>query len=230
MRKWQFLFLVSSVYGWAQPSATMTAEPNPCRIERGESECTSFIRWDTQGVERAKVFVTAEGTHKFVEKEFSTSASCESHRCRAPWINNDTKYTFQLFDFTRGDRGRLLASVVVFAEGGHRDDRGDWDHGDGPRGRIRADPNPCRTEGGQNCTAFIMWETRGVDRAKVFVTAEGRHREVEREFSTQVSCGEGQCRAPWIAPDTKYTFQLFDFTRGDRGRLLASVTVYGAER
>jgi len=225
MKNLKLLFLIGSAAGLMLPvqlmaqSATMTAEPNPCRIERGQNECTSFIRWHADGVQRVKVFVTAEGRHKDVEKEFSTQISCDDHNCRAGWINADTRYTFQLFDFTRGDRGRLLATVVVRAEGGG---------GDEARGRIRAEPNPCRLEGGRDCTAFIMWETHGVDRAKVFVTAEGRRQAVEKEFSTQTACGEGQCRANWIGPDTRYTFQLFDFTRGDRGALLASVTVTGA--
>jgi hypothetical protein len=203
----------------------MSAEPSTCRIEPGRSTCTTFIRWDTQGVSRAKVFVTAEGRHKEVEKEFGTTVSCESHRCRADWISADTKYTFQLFDFTRGDRGRLLASVVVFAEGGGGDARRDE-----VRGRINADPNPCRLQGGHDCTAFITWETHGVERAKVFVTAEGRHRAEEKMFSESKSCEPGRCPANWIGPETRYTFQLIDFTRGDRGAVLASVTVTGSER
>jgi hypothetical protein len=223
MKNWQFL-LITGICGWLLPGhlnaqeGTMSAEPNPCRIEPGESQCTSFIRWDTRGVERAKVFVTSEGPRREVEHEFSTEVSCESRRCRAPWISRDTTYTFQLFDFTRGDRGRLLASITVTAAGDA------W-------GAISADPNPCRIRRDeQNCTASITWQTRGVERAKVFVTAEGRRREVEHEFSTEANCEPGRCRAPWIAPETRYVFELIDFSRGDRGRVLASVTVRAEER
>jgi hypothetical protein len=123
MRKWQLLFLITGVCGWILPtemraqeaSATISAEPNPCRIESGQTECTSFIRWETRGVERVKVFVTAEGRRKEVEREFGTSLTCESRRCRAPWISPGTTYKFQVVDFSRGDRGRVLASVDVTA-------------------------------------------------------------------------------------------------------------------
>ena len=199
---------------------TISAEPNPCRIEPGENTCTSFIRWDTRDVERAKVFVTAEGRRREVEHEFSTERFCESRRCRAPWISPDTTYTFQLFDFTRGDRGRLLASVTVTAGAGNEA----W-------GTISADPNPCRIRRDEKtCTASISWQTRGVERAKVFVTSEGRRSDAEHEFSTEANCEPGRCRAPWISPDTRYTFQVIDFSRGDRGRVLASVTVRGDDR
>ena len=238
MKKWQFLLLMSCACGWMlpgramaqEPSGTIDAEPNPCRIEPGESECTSFIRWDTRGVDRAKVFVTAEGRRRQLESEFGSSISCETRRCRAPWISADTTYTFQLVDFTRGDRGRVLASVTVTARGGERrDDRRD-ERGDA-WGEIRAEPNPCRMRRGEReCTTFLTWQTRGVDRAKVFVTAEGRRREVEHEFSASANCEPGRCPAPWIAPETRYIFELVDFSRGDRGRVLASVTVRGEER
>ncbi len=92
------------------------AEPNPCRIEAGRNDCTSHLTWHTRGIERAKVFVVGEGRHPAREKEFSTSSSCEGRNCRAPWIEPDTRYTFTLVDFTHGDRGRVLGSVVVTAE------------------------------------------------------------------------------------------------------------------
>jgi hypothetical protein len=225
MKKWQFL-LITGICGCVLPGlvqaqeGTMSADPNPCRIEPGESTCTSFIRWDTRGVERAKVFVTAAGRRREVEHEFSTMVACETRRCRAPWISPDTTYTFELFDYTPGDRGRLLASITVTAEAG----REAW-------GTITADPNPCRIRRDEpNCTASISWETRGVERARVFVTAEGRNRAEEKEFSTEANCEPGRCRATWISPETRYTFQLVDFSRGDRGRVLASVTVRAEDR
>jgi hypothetical protein len=233
MQKWGFLFWISisGVCAFAQePWGSIDAEPNPCRIEPGTNECTSFIRWETRGVDRAKVFVTSEGRRSEQEREFGASLSCETRRCRAPWINADTTYTFQLVDFTRGDRGRVLASVVVTGRGGgeRRDERRAEG---GAEGTISADPNPCRMRpGDRECTTFLTWHTRGVDRAKVFVTAEGRRREVEHEFSESPNCEPGDCRAPWIAPETKYIFELVDFSRGDRGRVLASVTVRGEER
>lgn len=92
------------------------AEPNPCRIEGGRKDCTTHLIWHTRGVERAKVFVVGEGRHPAAEKEFSATRACEGHNCRAPWIEPETRYTFTLVDFTHGDRGKVLGSVVVTAE------------------------------------------------------------------------------------------------------------------
>ena len=227
---------VVTVQGMAQqPYGTIQADPNPCRIEHERHDCSVSLTWHTEGVERAKVFVTGEGRHPAPERVFSDSRSCdEPGRCMAPWIENDTRYTFQLVDFTHGDRGRVLASVTVSArEGGDRDrdHDGDRDHDrdhdrDRVSGNITAEPNPCRVEPGQHdCVTHIMWQTQGARQVKVFVVAEGRHPAGEREFSTSLSCEGHQCRAPWIEPDTRYTFQLFDFSRGDRGRMLGQVVV-----
>jgi hypothetical protein len=98
------------------PWGEIRAEPNPCRIEPGREECTSHVTWHTRGVERAKVFVTSRGRREEKEREFGDGRECESERCRAGWIRPETTYTFQLFDFTRGDRGRLLSSVTVTGE------------------------------------------------------------------------------------------------------------------
>jgi hypothetical protein len=110
------VFLLPAVITAEEPWGEIRAEPNPCRIEPGREECTTHLTWHTRGIEKAKVFVIAQGRREFKEKEFSASRNCEGHDCRAPWISHHTKYTFQLFDFTRGDRGRLLASVTVTGE------------------------------------------------------------------------------------------------------------------
>ena len=107
------VFLLPAVITAEEPWGEIRAEPNPCRIEPGREECTSHLTWHTRGVEKAKVFVTAKGRKEFKEREFSASRECEGERCAAPWITHHNTYTFQLFDFTRGDRGRLLASVTV---------------------------------------------------------------------------------------------------------------------
>jgi hypothetical protein len=199
----------------AQPAGEIRAEPNPCRIEGGRHDCAVSLMWHTRGVERAKVFVVAEGKHPGAEREFSGATSCEIGTCTAPWIEDGTRYIFQLVDFTHGDRGNVLGSVVVTAGG--------------PTGEIMAEPNPCRLEPGKNeCTTHIAWRTQGVEHAKVFVVAEGRHPGSEREFGNTVSCEPHTCRAPWIEPETRYIFQLVDFSHGDRGRVLASVVVSGA--
>ncbi len=107
------VFLIPAVVTAQEPFGEMRAEPNPCKIEAGREECTTHLVWHTRGVTRARVYVTAEGGKGFKERVFSDSANCEGDKCSAPWITHHTTYTFQLFDFTKGDRGRLLASVTV---------------------------------------------------------------------------------------------------------------------
>jgi hypothetical protein len=201
----------------AQPVGDIRAEPNPCHIDGGRHECAVSLVWHTMGVDKAKVFVVAEGKHPGAERIFSDSTNCEPGNCRATWIEDDTRYTFNLVDFSHGDRGYVLGSVVVTA-------------GEGPSGEIRAEPNPCHIEPGKNdCTTHLAWRTRGVERAKVFVVAEGRNPGAEKEFGTGVSCEPHTCRAPWIEPGTRYTFRLVDFSHGDRGRVLATVMVTGTK-
>ena len=91
------------------------ANPNPCRIERRRSDCTTFITWSTRGVTQAKVYVTDDGPRGRRTKEFGSSTACESSRCSAPWIARGKAYEFTLVDFSSGRRGQVLASVTVTA-------------------------------------------------------------------------------------------------------------------
>jgi len=91
------------------------ANPNPCRIERRRSDCTTFITWSTRGVTQAKVYVTDDGPRGRRTKEFGSSTACESSRCSAPWIARGKTYEFTLVDFSSGGRGQVLASVTVTA-------------------------------------------------------------------------------------------------------------------
>jgi hypothetical protein len=124
MGRYQLLSILAGICFWLtphtavaqEPTGRMEAEPNPCIIHQGQDMCETFIRWQTRGVQAAKVFVVAEGRHEAKEAEFRASTRCEGHDCRANWIRPDTKYKFELFDFTRGDRGRKLAEVVVYGE------------------------------------------------------------------------------------------------------------------
>lgn len=109
-------FLLPTIVTAQEPRGEIRAEPNPCRIEPGREECTTRITWHTRGVEKAKVFVTSKGRREFKQREFGASRECEGDRCLAPWITHHATYTFELYDFTRDDRGRLLASVVVTGE------------------------------------------------------------------------------------------------------------------
>ena len=109
-------FLLPAIITADEPWGEIKAEPNPCRIEPGKRECTSHITWRTRGVEKAKVWVTSKGRKETKAHDFGDSLSCESERCRAPWITADTKFIFQLWEFHGNVRGRLLSSVEVTGE------------------------------------------------------------------------------------------------------------------
>jgi hypothetical protein len=94
----------------AEPSGTISASPNPCEIEPGRKMCTTYLTWSSQGVRHARVYAVTEGSRGREEKEFSGSHTCD--RCKAPWIEKTT-YTFTLYDYSTGNRGRTLASVIV---------------------------------------------------------------------------------------------------------------------
>ncbi|MGD0361862.1 MAG: hypothetical protein ABSC93_13400 [Bryobacteraceae bacterium] len=94
-------------------SGTIQAAPNPCRIEPGKADCTSYLSWSTAGTEHVRVFVKAEGAKASAEKEFAREVSCG--KCGASWIEANTRYLFTVYDYASGDRGRALASVVVTA-------------------------------------------------------------------------------------------------------------------
>jgi len=93
-----------------EASGTIAANPNPCVIERHQKMCTSSLTWSTQNVRHARVYVVSEGSRGREKSQFSGSRSCES--CKAPWIER-RPYTFTLYDYSRGDRGRALSTVTV---------------------------------------------------------------------------------------------------------------------
>jgi hypothetical protein len=120
----RLLILITGVCGFLLPAYVMAeepwgeikAEPNPCKIARGQRECTSHITWSTRGVEKAKVWVTSKNKKETKEHDFGDGLKCETERCKAPWITADTRYTFQLWEFIGNTRGKLLASVEVTGE------------------------------------------------------------------------------------------------------------------
>jgi hypothetical protein len=121
MRKWHLMFLIAALGAGVGPwrasaaSGEIAAHPNPCQVRPGRPDCTSHITWSTNGVARAKVIVVHQGAQGMEESNFGDTLSCESERCRAPWIRPNTEYVFTLYDFSSGHRGPALASVTVTA-------------------------------------------------------------------------------------------------------------------
>ena len=93
-------------------------------------------------------------------------------------------------------------------------------------GTIAANPNPCSVEKGKSvCTSYITWTTVGVTRARVYLVDMHKQGKQEQEFGTTLDCGGEKCRAPWIRKGNNYVFTLYDYSSGNRGAALSSVTV-----
>src|SRR5579859_4641322 len=109
MSRWRGFILIGvlgatalSGRAWAEASGTIAANPNPCVIAPGAVECASHITWSTRGATHARVFVV--GPHKTGtrETEFGVGLTCESEKCRAPWIKKGYSYVFTLYDYSSG--------------------------------------------------------------------------------------------------------------------------------
>lgn len=109
---------ILQVHALAQAAGTIAADPNPCTVRRGNTTCTSYITWSTQGVTRARVLVVDAHKRGEREQEFGTSLDCTGQRCRAPWIEKGNEYVFTLYDYSSGHRGAALSSVTVTAAAG----------------------------------------------------------------------------------------------------------------
>ena len=85
----------------------------------------------------------------------------------------------------------------------------------GPSGVINAEPNPCTIRRGEkDCTSFLTWTVQNVSKVKVEVKSEGKEGEKIHVFSTSAACEGKRCPAPWIRPDTRYVFRLYDMSTG----------------
>jgi hypothetical protein len=181
-----------------------------------------LLAWSTQSVQHARVYVVTEGSSGREEKLFSGSRTCA--KCDAPWIEKNT-YTFTLYDYSTGNRGRTLATVSVTGTptGSASPSATSAEHS----GTISASPNPCVIERGQKaCTTHLTWSSQGVQHARVYVVAQGSRGREENLFSGSRTCEK--CDAPWIEKNT-YTFTLYDYSTENRGRALATVTVIGTQ-
>jgi len=92
-------------------TGTITAEPNPCRVEVGKLHCTTYLSWSTEGVKDARVYVKREGRERSPEREFAIGHNRQ--KVPADWIGEGTRYLFTLYDFSTGGKGAALASVTV---------------------------------------------------------------------------------------------------------------------
>ncbi|MBZ5591961.1 MAG: hypothetical protein LAP39_06975 [Acidobacteriia bacterium] len=101
-------------------------------------------------------------------------------------------------------------------------------HALGASGTIAASPNPCVVPAGAStCTSYITWSTQGVTHARVYVVDSHKKGKEEQEFGTHLSCVGEKCRASWIEKGNNYVFTLYDYSSGNRGSALGSVTVTG---
>jgi hypothetical protein len=99
-------------------------------------------------------------------------------------------------------------------------------YADAQSGMISGSPNPCIIAGGQSlCTSTISWSSSGTSQVQVWVSVNGG---AESNFGTTGVGGPYSEDAPWIqGPPNSYVFNLYDYSSGSRGALLASTSVTG---
>jgi len=95
-----------------------------------------------------------------------------------------------------------------------------------PAGTIGANPNPCAIPAGKSmCTAYITWNTQGVTKARVYLVDSHKKGKEEQQIWNSLECTGQKCKAPWIEKGNSYVFTLYDYSSGNRGATLSSVTV-----
>ena len=114
MRKSYWLMFVAGLVlaGPAHAAqGTISADPNPCKIEAGKRHCTTYLTWSVEGTSAARVMVEAEGRKGAREREFANGTG--QSRTPADWIAEGTTYKFTLYDWSSGKKGAALGSVTV---------------------------------------------------------------------------------------------------------------------
>ena len=186
-------------------TGTMSASPNPCTVTTPGGTCTLSLTWSTSGATAAQVWVTDNtGVTQYLFTGLNGSQSLN-------WIQAlPQHYTFNLYDYSSGSQGALLASVNVSVPAPTS-----------RTGTISASPNPCTvTTPGGTCTLTLTWSTSGATAAQVWVTDNTG---VTQYLFTGLN---GSQSLNWIqALPQHYTFNLYDYSSGSQGALLASVSV-----
>ena len=88
-------------------NATIVASPNPCKIQPGQSSCTTKLSWSATGTTGLLVEVS------HLTRAFASSGATGSQS--APWIQAApaNSYVFSLYDYMDRVKGAILNSVTV---------------------------------------------------------------------------------------------------------------------
>ncbi len=87
-------------------------------------------------------------------------------------------------------------------------------------GSISASPNPCSISPGQTlCTSTLTWSSQGAALVAVFVNGT--------LFAESGGGGPYVETAPWIQAGASYVFTLYNYSGGNKGAAIQSVTVTG---
>jgi Ricin-type beta-trefoil lectin domain-like len=89
---------------------TIIANPNPCSIPSGQTECTTTITWWSQGPSAVEIFLSANGGSPQL---FASSSGGGPYSQNASWIAANNTYVFTLYDYSSGSQGANLGSVSV---------------------------------------------------------------------------------------------------------------------
>jgi hypothetical protein len=96
-------------------TGSIYANPNPCIIPSGQTECTTTITWSSQGTSAVEIWVSWPNGGS--PSLFASSWSGGSHTQDASWIQANGTYVFTLYDYSGGSQGANLGSVSVTGVG-----------------------------------------------------------------------------------------------------------------
>ena len=183
----------------------ITVVPNPCTIASQGGNCAVILSWTTNSVQAARVYVVdATGAD---EQLYTTTSGSQS----LTWIQAlPQHYTFNLWDYSSGSRGALVAHVDVSAT-----------TSTSASGNLTVSPNPCTIAvPGGTCAVIVSWTTAGAKSVEVWESPSS---------GSPVRLGQdasGSVRVTGIlAAPMNYTFQLLDTSSGSLGTQLSKVVV-----
>lgn len=90
-------------------TGSISGSLNPCTIAGGGTICTSTISWNSSGTTAVDVWVSQNGGSEVL---FGSSGP-GLNSAAAPWIGASNSYAFNLYDYSSGSRGAMLASTTV---------------------------------------------------------------------------------------------------------------------
>ncbi|MGH9521632.1 MAG: hypothetical protein ACRD3E_03770, partial [Terriglobales bacterium] len=175
----------------AKGAGTLTADPNPCIVASGATDCSTTLTWSTSNVTSAVLTmqdVTAGGGESTIANTTSGSHPVS--------LQASHQYLFTLYDNSGSDLVQLAATGAIAAG----------------TGGIAANPDPCPiATGSSTCKTTVTWNTENVASVQVIMT-DSQAPTSPQVIGTSLS---GSYSASIQAPPHSYTFTLYDTSTGN---------------